>query len=80
MPSAASALGSPPIIPRDDGRARASRVEPGNESSMMEDRWMDAMSSHQIVSLTPSAGEVVGRVCVGKCDDDTEKLSLKWWL
>ncbi len=37
---------------------------------------MDVMSSHQIVSLTPSAGEVVGRVCVGECDDDTEKLSL----
>ncbi len=37
---------------------------------------MDAMSSHQIFSLTPSAGEVVGRVCVGECDEDTEKLSL----
>ncbi len=37
---------------------------------------MDAMSSHQIFSLTASAGEVVGRVCVGECDEDTEKLSL----
>ncbi len=37
---------------------------------------MDAMISHQIFSLTPSAGEVVGRVCVGEYDEDTEKLSL----